>query len=175
MKKKTIRIVGIVAVVVCIAVSALAVLRVRYISIGNSGRIFLYTPLGKNSIGGSAQSDLTDQLRGKYGEDTVTSVLAKDGLTVNRTVWYEFEYIGRDLKGGNYVRCLAVTVYTEARDGGEPVEIARRDCEYIGYDDGDLNSTARARILWDTLTVRCLESEGDFSAVENDYGVAAGL
>ena len=65
MKKKTIRIVGIVAVVVCIAVSALAVLRVRYISVGNSERIFLYTPLEKNSIGGSAQKMC---IRDRYSE-----------------------------------------------------------------------------------------------------------
>lgn len=170
MKKKTIKIFGVVAIVVCIVVSALAVLRVRYIPLENNERIFLYTPSWKNSIGGSAQSDLADQLRGKYGEDTVTSVSAGDGRTVSRTVWYEFEYLGRDLKGGDYARCLAVTVYTEERDGGEIVEIARRECEYIGYDDGDLNSTAKARILWGTLDVRYLESEEEFLSIADRYG-----
>ena len=88
---------------------------------GDGERVFTFQLPGAARPGGSVGADLLEQLKARHGED----------------IYCSFHYLGRDLRGGQYLYCI--------------VDTAGQTLRYIAVDDGDLNREKRAGILWDTI------------------------
>lgn len=97
------------------------ILRPGILSLGNGETVFVFRFPGERQPGGSTGADLAQQLHEKHGED----------------IEYSFRYIGRDFHGVQYMNCI--------------VDMDGQSLLYIAVDDGDLTSSMRARVLWDTL------------------------
>ena len=159
---------------ICLCVLAVAVLRPRPVSLAGGEKIIVYTPLSGPVPGGSAHADLLEELAVRYGEDGVRTKIFdciwsdEDGI-VNAEVYdtsnYEFEYLGRGLRGGNYILCTVNTARTVVCDeeNMEPIPDTTRVCTCIGYDDAIPNSRARAEVIWDTLEEEYPDGEARFN------------
>ena len=159
---------------ICVCVLAAAVLRPRLVSLAGGEKVMVYTPLSGPVPGGSAHADLLEELAAYYGEDGVRTKSfdcswSGEDSTVNAEVYdtsdYAFEYLGRGLQGGNYILCTVNTARTVVfnEEDREPIPDTTRVCTCIGYDDANLNSSARAKVMWDTLEEEYPDGEARFN------------
>ena len=158
-----------IACAAILVILAVCVFQIRIISLENGEKTIVYTiPFGYRP-GGSARSDLISELENVYGEEGVQTGPIRcnwqgEDATVYDTSTYEIEYLGRSVKGGNYLACKVITVRTVITDGGETLN-TQRTSVYIGYDDTIVGSRERAKILWETLTEDYSDSKGYFNSM----------
>ena len=162
MKKRT----KVLLAVVCVCILAVAVFKPQLLALADGERILVFIPLSGPVPGSSAYSDLYEDLAVYYGEEGVaveSRLSGEDNATVYDTSEYEFQYLGRGIRGGNYILCTVNTVQTVVFEDEEKiVPDTARVCTCIGYDDAILNSRARAKILWETLKEEYPDGEAQF-------------
>lgn len=157
---------------VCVCILAALLLQIKIISLENGESALVCTvPFGRRP-GSSVRADLQSQLVPLYGEEGVQTERRHcrwqgEDATVFDTVSYEFEYLGQAVGGGDYLSCKVTTVRSVLYDGGTGAAIpdTSRTRVYIGYDDADLSSSERARVLWETETEDYSDSEDYFNGV----------
>lgn len=151
---------------VCICLAAAAALHIQLITLENGERTLVCLPL-RHRPGGSVFADLEDQLAALYGEEGLpveeNRVWQGDFAVVSDTPHYAFQYLGRSFDGGDYILCTVTTARTVLPGGGAALPGTIRRSVYIGYDDADLNSPVRAKILWKTLREEYSDGEAYFN------------
>lgn len=151
---------------------AFFVLQAKVIVIENGSKTMVYTPpFNSYETGGSANADLLAALEEKYGVDGVETKMGKTTWEGNKavvydTTTYDFEYLGKALKGGHYIRCSVLTKRTvKSADTMKILYQTERTYQYLGFDDGLLDSEVRAQILWGTEAVAYAEDEASFNQI----------
>lgn len=109
------------AAVLLVLLAVFLLFRPNFLELEDGEKVFTFQLPGGHLPGGSVGADLLEQLQERHGGDITCS----------------FHYLGRDLRGGQYLYCI--------------VDVDGATLRYIAADDGDINSEKRAEILWDTL------------------------
>lgn len=163
------KILKIVFLALFIGILIAIVFQFKIVSHENGEKVFVYTlPFGNSGLYGSAGSDLRDQLIPLYGKDDIEVEQYRGqwkgkNIIVYDKSKYDFKYLGQSVGGDNFISCEVFTIRSVKFDDEEKVIETKRTSTYIGYDDNDLNSVIRAKILWGTLKEEYSDSEGYFN------------
>lgn len=156
--------IAVFVAVFLVSLSILSGISFHTVPVGDGDTVLVYHQSVKPLGGGSVASDLVQQLAVVHsGENTILEQY--HGLWQDRqiavwdTVIYNLSDLGCGLDGGIYIQCSAAITRTAADEAtGQIIGCTQRTCTYTGYDDDDLSSTARARVLWDTLLYKLFQS-----------------
>lgn len=155
-----------------VIILAISVFQIKIISIGDGERTLVYTIPFAGRPGGSVHADLVEELVPVYGEDGSQTVglpckWQGENATAYDAADYEIRYLGRSIHGGDYLLCTVTTVRTiilDDKERGSGLD-TRRTSTYIGYDDADMKSRERAKILWETKKEDYADSEEYFNCI----------
>lgn len=152
---------------VCFVSSFMILFNFQTITIENGEEVLIYNSPFNHKPGGSVRYALGKELDVYYGEGMMVQqpmdVWNGNEASVYDTTRYGYEYLGQDMYGGDYILC---TVHTsrnvQFEEFPEYITNINRSLTYIGYDDDNIQSSAGAKVYWDTF-------EEEYSMENKEY------